>query len=111
MMAPSLVNPKYFSRAAIYWFSVGIFSISFCWFMFALYLIIGLPITDLLMILAANLIETYFLYKFFKILKYQPELEEKEGLKDFLSSFARTQKITEEEVTICKEKKICLVCK
>lgn len=111
MMAPSLVNPNYFSRAAIYWFSVGIITISFCWLMFALYLIIGLPIIDLLMAFAGTLIATYFVYKFFKILKHEPELEEKEGLKDFLSSFARTQKVTEEEVSISKEKKVCLVCK
>lgn len=40
-----------------------------------------------------------------------PEREKLKPTKDILAVFTRPQKITEEEVSISKEKKICLVCK
>ncbi len=55
----------------------------------------------------------FFIYVFFiaRSIKYERPLEEKEGVSKGFGTFVKPQMLTEEEVSISKEKKICLVCK
>jgi len=55
-----------------------------------------------------------FLYVYFalvKIIKSKKDLKKGEEILNIFGAFAKPQRVTEEEVSISKEKKICLVCK
>ena len=60
---------------------------------------------------------TYAIYRIVKLIAIKPQriikksIDEKGESKDFLSLFIKPQKLSKEEVSIFKEKKICLVCK
>ncbi len=111
MLSTVLIDPKHFSRAAKYWFIVGILMFLDIWVIVIVGLMRGIT-PDLLIIgLTINVFYSYIIFKFFKIIKYDPGQGKIEQTQDFLKIFTRPQLITEKEISVHKEKKICLVCK
>ncbi|MFX1395006.1 MAG: hypothetical protein ACFFAH_15745 [Promethearchaeota archaeon] len=113
-ISPVKFNPKTYKQTLLLWIFIGVIEIGVA-ILFILqiflseapiYLIVGI------VLIAANLV--FIEYKIIKIIRSQApgklRTSEEEVHLD-LSMFSRPQKITEEEVTVSKEKKICLVCK
>lgn len=75
----------------------------------------GLPIPIIILTLVFTLFYIYILITNIKAIKSHRVgsilSEEKESHPNILGIFVRPQKLTEEEVTVAKEKKICLICK
>jgi len=117
-MIPLLINPSRLPQTRIYWVGLSIFSItSYIGFIFMTFRILFTQlfifnITIELFILVLLIYMNYRLIKDIKsltaILK-TPEFKKKKH--DVFKTFTKPQKLTEEEVSISKEKKICLVCK
>jgi hypothetical protein len=110
-LLPTIVNSRYFTSGPKYWKIIGglvigllvaLEIISF------LYLIDPLNITMLSILLSFVIFSLYYTLKFIK-----PEMiiEKGEEPKDVLAAFRRSKEITEEEITISKERGICVVCK
>ena len=53
----------------------------------------------------------YSIYQIVKLAKHKQSNELDKDSPDILAMFVKSQKLTEEEVSISKEKKICVVCK
>ena len=119
-ISPTLINPKYFSKALIYWIVFGVLTIGIICF-FEIYFIYyslyyDLPIYFPVLLLFFIFVLIFILYRTINIIKYEVTLESEEERKDekminALGVFTKPQRITEEEVIFHKEKKICLVCK
>jgi len=110
-LAPTIINPKYFTSGLKYWKIIGVGVIGLLCgveFIFIFYLFIPLYVVIVLVLLLFVIFSLFFV---FKSIKTQTISEDVEEIKDFLGAFTKPEKITEEEVSISKEKKICLVCK
>lgn len=112
---PTIVNPKFLSRALLYWMLYAIITVPF---------LVAIIILDIL-----NGLKWYFVMEFFIAFVYiytlffftirnirfeiiaQNQKREKEGSPQILGIFVRPEKVTEEEVIYHRERKICLVCK
>jgi len=122
---PIIVESKLIANALKYWKIVGIliFSILILGTFFSLTILINYSsiYTDIALIyeylmIAFRIIAFILIsYLVIKNIKFEAILVDKEAIKDLtpniLEIFAKPQRITEEEVSISKEKKICLVCK
>lgn len=112
MIFPIIVDPKYLSQGLKYWLIIGASALGLVVFLEFYYFIYGFEwfytLTGFMMIL-------FFLYLFYssiKIIKSEAVHEDKDKTKrDILGIFTRPKKVTEEEISISKEKQICLVCK
>ncbi len=116
MISPLLINPKYFSRAFNYLLAFDISVIVFNGFLLIYFIFIDVPSYIVIANFIINIVLIYLLYQAFKILKptvstKESIIKEKTDIQDILHAFTRPQKLTEEEVSISKEKKICLMCK
>ena len=115
--APTLIKPQYFKQTIIYWSIICIFFIGLTLYMWLFFIIFFnvMAISTLIFSLcfgAILLVFTFYtIYQTLKIIKLQKTGKLIEDSPDILSMFVRPQKLTEEEVSISKEKKICLVCK
>jgi len=118
-ITPTLINPKYFSQSTILWLIFIIFNLIlllvYFFFVFnypMLITILSIGIAGIIIIAISTI---YSINQIFQIrtlsLIYQEELKEKEEKIDFLSVFSKPQRVTEEEISISKDKHICLVCK
>ncbi len=108
LIAPIIIDPKNISESFIYGvigfliFFAGIMTIGF---FYAIALELFIPIVVVITIL---------IYSFLKIIKMMRIAEAdriKNDVPSVIGMFARPKKLTEEEVSISKEKKTCLVCK
>jgi hypothetical protein len=119
-LLPTIVTPERFTRPLFLWefFSIfetliilSIFYLFSFWSQFPIFANVGL----ILGLIFNFLILGFGIIRIFRILKPSKALKEpapqEEKVKDFITSFTKPQRITEEEVSISKEKKICLVCK
>lgn len=119
-ISPTFINPKYLSKSITNWilFS-GFISASILLGILSILIQKKLDFFIILMILIAILIGIVLLiYSIINIIKLSkpPEVLNKKGIsesrkKEFLKSFIRPEGVTEDEVSIAKEKQICLVCK
>jgi len=114
-ISPTYIDPKYFSNALLFWvMSLGIIfvsvSFSFAYIILFEFHIFYMPITWIIICPAVPLI-IYFFYRILKTIKSQEIATTKEESKDFLKLFTKPQNLTEKEVALFKEQKICLVCK
>lgn len=113
--SPMYIEPKLFSKGLFVWVIIGMLTlISF--FAFFFYMIYsGVPIAYLYNGAILMFILIFIFYKAIIMTKtpksYITSIEKEVLRPDILSVFTKPQKITEEEVSISKEKKICLVCK
>ena len=115
IVSPTIIDPKFFSRVSVFWTVIGLFIITTLFLYLASALYIGLPIILIVALGLFTLFATYIIINTIFSIKSEIIDDSKEEIKgesfDFLAAITKPQKITEEEVTISKEKKICLVCK
>jgi hypothetical protein len=114
VMIPFLINSVKLANAKDYWIANVILILTYLTFIFILYLLVG-DITKLLTMTVYFIISAYAGFDALKSLKSKPLARNTSELnadtQSVLEPFIRPQKITEEEVTISKEKRVCLVCK
>lgn len=118
-ISPTLINPKYFLRSTIIWSIFIIFNAILL--LICLFFVVFYPmfITILLIGIAGIfIIVISIIYSVNQIIHirtptliYSREIKEKEEVRDLLKVFSKPQRVTEEEVSISKEKQVCLVCK
>jgi hypothetical protein len=118
IISPTFIDPKHFSRARIYWGLSGISVIILSWFLLFFLIAVGIStaagieVGGVILIFIINIVVAMFmLYYSMKIIKHPVITEVKDTQPNILEIFTRPQKVTEEEVSVSKEKKICLVCK
>jgi len=114
-IAPTRISPQYFRRSILYWTMIsGSFISIFVWFI-SITITKHLPFEFLLMLLGFEtmllLFASYSIYQIVKLAKHKQSNELDKDAPDILAMFVKSQKLTEEEVSISKEKKICVVCK
>ena len=117
---PLIIDPKYFTQALTLWKLNGAIGIAliFGFYIFYVYYY-GFFFYQSLFFLLLGLVVLYIFYRLVSIIKNEQLIESgeiskekaKEKKLDILGTFTKPQKITEEEVSISKERKICLVCK
>ena len=108
MLSPAFLDPKHYLKGKVYWFILSVFSLVLLWGMGIWFMIIGpIDIVFFFIFIVFTLVVIRTLF----ILDFEPR-KSKEGEQfELLKAFSKPQKLTEEEVSISKEKKICLVCK
>ena len=106
IISSTYINPINFARTIKYWVLVPVLLLPWILFMIAImnnlsadYLISAFIVSTLSSILVILLLKDYI------------KSSVHSGQQDILGIFVKPQKTTEEEVSISKEKKICLVCK
>ena len=114
-ISPMYIEPKLFSKALVVWVSIGMLALITAFALFLYMIYSGVPIAYLIIVSVFNFILIFIFYKAIIMTKtpksYITSIETEVLRPDILSVFTKPQKITEEEVSISKEKKICLVCK
>ncbi|TFF90159.1 MAG: hypothetical protein EU548_04415 [Promethearchaeota archaeon] len=115
-ITPSFINPDYFSRPLVLWV-IFIFIVIAVFIIFIVTAIFILPfeifvISIIGAIVLFVLVMVYCGAQIINILNpyKRAQVKEKES-KNFLKIFAKPKNITEKEITVAKEKKLCLVCK
>ncbi len=116
MIITLFITPTNLSRSWFYGqFFCQFFIISLQIIFMLVFIFGGLPIIATILIIVSTFLYIYMLFSNIKSIKtYQAgtiSSQEKELHPDILSMFVRPQKLTEEEVSVAKEKKICLVYK
>ena len=110
-LVPTLIKPGHHIQARIYWIIIGFLSIIIMGFIVIFTIIQRLPFIYLVMGTVLEVTVIIILYKMIILTRPTSIKESKEEHADILSAFTRPSKVTEEEVSVAKEKKICLVCK
>jgi hypothetical protein len=118
-ISPTFINPEYFSRSSLYWSILSIFNCILLFIFFYGILVLIIPeiyVIPMWIVISSVIITTIYSFsRIAKILKAQSRLERysktPKKQQDFLKIFTKPRRVTEEEVSISKEKKICLVCK
>ncbi|MHA1151028.1 MAG: hypothetical protein ACTSR8_22640 [Promethearchaeota archaeon] len=108
---PTLIDPKYIQRAFFFWIMIGISLNIFIWFLFLFFLILGLPFIISIIIFIGNLLISLYFLSIKYLFKLESKSEEESLLPNLFASLSKPRKVTEEEVSISIEKRICLVCK
>ena len=113
---PTLVNQKIFSRTLTYWLIIMIFITSFQLWAILTNIFLGeVPIGFIISLIISGIYILIFDYLVLKDIRTaissEKKMESVETPYDVLGIFIKPKKVTEEEVTISKEKKICIVCK
>ena len=115
VLIPTIINPKLISRALVFWLVGGVLFFLIDLTIFIILIFSGLnPIILIISIVGL----TYRIIIFLLIIKdiksrvsQKAKGEKIDKVKDVLGIFVRPERITEEELSIYKEKKVCLVCK
>ncbi|TFG02360.1 MAG: RING-HC finger protein [Promethearchaeota archaeon] len=111
ILAPTVINPKSLSNPLTFWKINGILSI-FCSVILLFFIIIFISFFDFIFLAVFFTLYTICsVLLILKSIKSQLLKTEKTEHAGVLRSFSRPERITEEEVSISKEKKVCLVCK
>ncbi|MFX1390870.1 MAG: hypothetical protein ACFE9Z_12470 [Promethearchaeota archaeon] len=110
-MTPLLIKVKYLRYTITFWTSIGIYCVGLVSILMIIILLQGVAITYIFIGLFNLILFGLFFYNTLKVLKSEKEQIEKSEIPDVLGMFDRPKRITELEVSISKEKKICLVCK
>ncbi|MFX1567627.1 MAG: hypothetical protein ACFFCV_04575 [Promethearchaeota archaeon] len=109
---PLFVDPKHFTSATIIWKVNGTISIIISFISGVFFMIYFGPTHLNSLVLIIIFITLLYIFSLtMKIVKIESESHDKSTEPDILEIFTKPQKVTEEEVSISKEKKICLVCK
>ncbi|MBA7641053.1 hypothetical protein ES703_48725 [subsurface metagenome] len=113
-ISPLIVDPNYFLRTPRVWLFLCILSIFLIFILFSYSLVYGhyyYVVQSLIIILLVILVS----YEMIRAIRLQSSSEigseSKEEHPDVFSLITRPQKVTEEEISVSKEKGICLVCK
>jgi len=109
MILPFIVNPEFYNKSQLYYRIIAL-SVNAVSLLFMLFVYLMLPlyfVFFITMVFISNLIFTFLNLKYIKA----GCSSEKEQERDLIAVFSRPKQVTEEEVSISKEKKVCLVCK
>jgi hypothetical protein len=111
MILPIVINPKYFEEAIRNWSILGIITVGFVVFIEVILIIYNFSIW--LILVGGILVIACVLIFYRTINNIRIEKSQKKPVEsvDVLSMFTKPKRLTEEEVSVAKEKKICLVCK
>jgi len=113
-MIPFLIKSTRLAQAKDYWIVNIILILIFLMFIFILYFLVG-DIIKLFTMIVYFIITVYAGFDTLKSLKsvslVKDSTEFQRDAPSVLEPFIRSQKITEEEVSFSKEKRVCLVCK
>ena len=110
-LAPTVINPKFFSRGINYWKWYAMITFTIPCALLIYFIFYKFPLAYIIVWICIILFVVYYDYYTISTIKTQKIFDSKEEQRDVLRAFTKPQKITEEEVSISKEKKICLVCK
>jgi len=108
-LIPSIINPDYFLRGKAFWYFVCAF-LPIQYLLLALYCFSNGVIDIGLISIFEVVFNTILSIKFIKFLRTEDNIQEKHQA-GLIGVFTQPQKITEEEVSIYRDKAICLVCK
>ncbi|MFX1571186.1 MAG: hypothetical protein ACFFB0_00385 [Promethearchaeota archaeon] len=122
IVIPMIIKPELITRALFYWVFFAFLAIPLIVFILIVDITIFIerrPEAFSFLYIIEILVLVIYVYTLFYLiirntrseLASKKEEKEKKVDTDVLGIFTRRQKITEEEVTVSKEKKICLVCK
>ncbi len=119
VISPNYLSQKFITRALPIWILLAISLIGFMLFTPILINIGNFPIIVVILIISLNfpalIILLYSMYRIIKVFKgkdtFYDASKEDQQKKGFLGIFTKPKQLTEEEISISKEKKICLVCK
>jgi hypothetical protein len=112
LLSPTFINPERFSKDLIYWIITAIITMSVSWFTFFLFVVIGVAADFCAYTLITSIVITLIFYRVIIILKSGITISDINAEQASpLAMFTRPKKVTEEEISIAKEKQICLVCK
>ncbi len=110
ILLPTIINSGYFTSGSKYWKIIGAVVIGllcFVEFFVILY-------SDLFYFIINSVLLLFVIFSLFYTLKYiklEISLEKRKEPVDILRAFTRPKKVTEEEIMVSKEKRICVVCK
>jgi hypothetical protein len=114
-MAPLLVNPRRFKKTFRLWLVLGVVSLGFLSTLFAFFIFLYstslLPLWLVIASLAACVILFLIVYSVMRMLKREMEKAILRTSAVPLAVFSKPQKLTDEEISVSKEKQTCLVCK
>jgi hypothetical protein len=111
MILPIVINPKYFEEAIRNWSILGFITIGFVVFIEVVFIVYNFSIW---LIIVGGILLTFCVLIFYNTINnIKIEKSQKKPIEsvDILSMFTKPKRLTEEEVSVAKEKKICLVCK
>ncbi len=118
VILPLIINPIHLSHALKFWLLSGISVVIVIFSIESLLIyeisIIGLSVEEVFQIvlyLFMLLVVIFLEYQVIKDIKSNKLQDKKEDMPNILEMFTKPQRVTEEEVSVSKEKKICLVCK
>ncbi|TXT66178.1 MAG: membrane protein of unknown function [Promethearchaeota archaeon] len=114
-ISPLIINPEGLSQVKIIW-KVASLVITIIFLFFFIYIIIfEFPLSVILLLEFVNVLSFIVILKIMKMIQLESSGRnsgEKIGDElNIMEVLTRPMKVTEEEVTISKEKKICIVCK
>ncbi|MFX0136695.1 MAG: hypothetical protein ACFFDN_23870 [Candidatus Hodarchaeota archaeon] len=110
-LIPTVIDPNFFSRTIRLWLILGISTIIFNITWLVIFFVLRLSGTFLIIFIINTLATVFYVYLIIKSIKGEDSKKSREKQEEILLAFSRPKRITEEEVSISKEKKICLVCK
>jgi hypothetical protein len=115
-ISPTIIKPELFSRSLFFWF--GFIVISAPLFIIFFYVILNLDLGNIytpIILVGVTIGIAFLIYVQYqsvrKIISKKSRKEEALKSDDLLKIFTRSKAITEEEVSIAKKTRTCLVCK
>lgn len=108
---PLLIDPKHLSRPKALWNAVGAYSIATVVLFTVVAIVFTMPSDWILVGFMVILLFFIMYYSTLRIIKAEARYAKPADAPNVLEMFVRPQKLNEEEISISKEKKICLVCK
>ncbi|MFX1329426.1 MAG: hypothetical protein ACFE91_14950 [Promethearchaeota archaeon] len=109
VIIPLVINLKYLSRALKFWLIFGISNIVVLFSIILLIIYAGAQFYQYILYILAIAVIIFSEYQIVEDIKSYKIQDYKEGITDILGMFSKPETISEEEITISKEKKICLV--
>jgi len=111
---PLMIPPRILSKVVSLWYGYIFIYLIFSILMILIYIYFiyyhaYYQIYSLIVVISFIILNLYLNYRIIKDIK--ADTPSKTPLPDLLKTFLKPQKLTEEEVSISKEKKVCLVCK
>ncbi len=107
---PLIIDPKYFLEAKKYWIIIGFMLLSLSVIIILILFLWGIILFALMGIFMVILF-VFVLFSIIKSVRSPTVLKVEEKKQNLLATFTRSRRATEEEISISKEKKTCLVCK
>ena len=115
MVIPFFINPENLRKAMKVWILVITIFLGNQVIFILIAFFSGGPIMDIINLITSGIFLIFLAYLYIKNILKTARLKENENISEdkigVLSIFTKPQKVTEEEVSVAKEKKICLVCK